>query len=301
MAHGGAGRRAMTAAQQACLAAALVGGHEVLRHGASSVEAVEKTIRVLESSGLFNAGVGSRLQLDGVRRMDASIMEGHRLRAGAVAAIEQIRHPITAARLMMEETEHVLLVGESATRFARYFKLKLDRQPIPRRSSFKTVRPQQASGPTQKTLDLYRAMRIRRRVGLETVGAVALDRGGTVAAGASTGGIALMLPGRVGDTPLIGCGVYADNVSGAVSMTGVGEGIIRIAVAKEIVDRLAAGASPAAAARLALKKLVVRIRGAAGALVLAPDGRFTIQHTTPRMAAGYWGGGGKPVVADRFT
>ena len=290
----------MSAAQQACLAAALVTGYEVLGRGASSVEAVEKTIRVLESSGLFNAGVGSRLQLDSVRRMDASIMEGHRLRAGAVAAIEQIRHPITAARLVMEETEHVLLVGEPATRFARYFKLKLERQLVPRRTPFKAVRPQQASGPTEKTLDLYRAMRIRRTVGLETVGAVALDQIGTVAAGASTGGIPLMLPGRVGDTPLIGCGVYADNVAGAVSMTGVGEGIIRIAVAKEIVDRLAAGASPALAARLVLKKLVTRIRGAAGALVLAPDGRFAIRHTTPRMAAGYWGGKGKPVVKDKF-
>jgi len=290
----------MSAAQQACLAAALVTGYEVLGRGASSVEAVEKTIQVLESSGLFNAGVGSRLQLDGIRRMDASIMEGHRLRAGAVAAIEQIRHPITAARLVMEETEHVLLVGEPATRFARYFKLKLERQLVPRRTPFKAVRPQQASGPTEKTLDLYRAMRIRRTVGLETVGAVALDQIGTVAAGASTGGIPLMLPGRVGDTPLIGCGVYADNVAGAVSMTGVGEGIIRIAVAKEIVDRLAAGASPALAARLVLKKLVTRIRGAAGALVLAPDGRFAIRHTTPRMAAGYWGGKGKPVVKDKF-
>ena len=300
MVHGGAGQRAMTAPQQACLAAALVAGHEVLRHGASSVEAVEKTIRVLESSGLFNAGIGSRLQLDRVRRMDASIMEGRSLRAGAVAAIEQICHPISAARLVMEETEHVLLVGEPATRFARYFKLKSDRQPVPRRISFKPVHAQQASGPTKKTLDLYRAMRVRRTVGLETVGAVAVDRSGTVASGASTGGIALMLPGRVGDTPLIGCGVYADNGGGAVSMTGVGEGIIRIAVAKEIVDRLAAGASPALAARLVLKRLVTRIRGAAGALVLAPDGRFAIRHTTPRMCAGYWTGNGSPIVRDRF-
>ncbi|MGH7168062.1 MAG: isoaspartyl peptidase/L-asparaginase family protein, partial [Nitrospiraceae bacterium] len=278
----------------------LVDGHEVLRRGASSVDAVEKTIRVLESSGLFNAGIGSRLQLDRVRRMDASIMEGRTLRAGAVAAIERIRHPISAARLVMEETEHVLLVGEPATRFARYFKLELDRQPVPGRVSFKPVRGQHASGPTQKTRNLYRAMRVRRTAGLETVGAVAMDRSGTVASGASTGGIALMLPGRVGDTPLIGCGVYADNGGGAVSMTGVGEGIIRVAVAKEIVDRLAAGAGPALATRLVLKKLVTRIRGAAGAIVLAPDGRFAIRHTTPRMCAGYWNGTGQPVVADRF-
>ena len=290
----------MTARQRACLAAALVAGYEVLGRGASSVEAVEQTIRALEASGLFNAGVGSRLQLDRVRRMDASIMDGRNLRAGAVAAIEQIRHPISAARLVMEKTEHVLLVGRPATRFARCFKLQRDRQPLRARVAFRPVRVQQACGPTKKTLDLYRAMRAHPAAGLETVGAVAMDQAGTLAAGASTGGIALMLPGRVGDTPLIGCGVYADDGGGAVSMTGVGEGIIRIAVAKEIVDRLAAGASPAQAARLVLQKLVGRISGAAGALVLSPDGRFAIRHTTPRMCAGWWAGTGSPVVRDRF-
>ena len=290
----------MSASQRACLAAALVAGYEVLGRGASSVDAVEQTVRALEASGLFNAGVGSRLQLDRVRRMDASIMEGRSLRAGAVAAIEQIRYPISAARLVMEKTEHVLLVGRPATRFARYFKLEVDRRPSSGRISFKPVRAQHASGPTKKTMELYRAMRARPAAGLETVGAVALDQAGTLAAGASTGGIALMLPGRVGDTPLIGCGVYADNGGGAVSMTGVGEGIIRIAVAKEIVDCLVAGAGPGVAARLVLKKLVSRIRGAAGALVLAPDGRFAIRHTTPRMCAGWWAGTGSPVVRDRF-
>jgi beta-aspartyl-peptidase (threonine type) len=110
-----------------------------------------------------------------------------------------------------------------------------------------------------------------------------------------------MLPGRVGDTPLIGCGVYADNAVGAISMTGIGEGIIRIAVAKEIADRLAAGAGPAAAAKRVLKKLVSRICGSAGALVLTPDGRLAIRHTTSHMAAGYWRGVGQPVVADRFN
>jgi beta-aspartyl-peptidase (threonine type) len=288
----------MTPAQRACLTEALVAGYERLHRRASSTEAVETTIQVLEASGLFNAGVGSRLQLDGVRRMDASIMEGRQLQAGAVAAIEQIRHPITAARLVMEETSHVLLVGKSATRFARYF--ELDRQRSAGRTRVHIARGAEASGSSRKTLDLYRAIQMRRTVGLETVGAVALDRVGTVAAGASTGGIALMLPGRVGDTPLIGCGVYADNTTGAVSMTGVGEGIIRLAVAKEITDRLAWGVSPIMAARQVLKKLVVRIRGTAGALVLRSDGRFAIRHTTPRMSAGYWGGVGKPVVADKF-
>lgn len=297
MAHGGAGLRGLKAAQRACLAEALVTGYALLRQGGPAVEAVEATIRLLEASGLFNAGVGSRLQLDGVRRMDASIMEGCGLRAGAVAAIEGVRHPITAARLVMEKTQHVLLMGKPATRFARHF--KLERQPASnkQRASHEAVR---ADHRARKTLALYEAMYQRKNAGLETVGAVALDQRGTVAAGASTGGIAHMLPGRVGDSPLIGCGVYADDAAGAVSMTGLGESIIRIAVAKEIVDRLAAGEEPKRAARSVLNKLVARIRGSAGALVLAPTGRFAIRHTTPRMAAGYWDGTGKPVVGDRF-
>jgi beta-aspartyl-peptidase (threonine type) len=109
-----------------------------------------------------------------------------------------------------------------------------------------------------------------------------------------------MLPGRVGDTPLIGCGVYADNQSGAVSMTGIGEGIIRLVIAKSICDRLAMGNSPTVAARQVLRMLVDRIHGSAGALVLSPDGRFSIHHSTSRMIAGYWTGCGTPVVKDSF-
>lgn len=294
----------MTKVQRACLAEALVSGYDLLRRGAPSIDAVEATIRVLEGSGLFNAGCGARLQLDGTRRMDASIMEGRDLRAGAVAGIEGVCHPIAAARLVMEETAHVLLVGPPATRFARHF--KLDRQPSHEKRVQRTVSLPRArqTGLQQKTRDLFAQMqkpsRLRREA-RETVGAVALDRDGTVAAGASTGGIALMLPGRVGDTPLIGCGVYADNEAGAVSMTGLGESIIRIAVAKEIADRLAGGANPATTARLVLAKLAKRVRGSAGALVLSRDGRFAITHNTSRMTAGYWSGTGRPVVADRFT
>jgi beta-aspartyl-peptidase (threonine type) len=217
--------------------------------------------------------------------MDASIMEGQGLRAGAVASIEGFVHPITAARLVMEETDHVLLVGPMATTFAKHFHLERQRDPVTtRRLSYGAM--------------LKRKWPARKRHG--TVGAVAVDRFGTVAAGASTGGISLMLPGRVGDTPLIGCGVYADNRSGAVSMTGIGEGIIRLAVAKEICDRLERGVSPATATRAVLRTLVERIDGAAGALVLSPDGRFAIRHTTPRMAAGWWDGKGKPTIGERF-
>ena len=275
----------MTSSQAACLRAALHVGHHLLNQGVSALTVVEQTIRVLERSGLFNAGTGALLQLDGVRRMDASIMEGQQLRAGAVASIESVVHPITAARLVMEETDHVLLVGPSATAFAAHFPMKHQRTT--------------PSGPRLSYSEMMKLVHVSRdRHG--TVGAAAVDQFGTVAAGASTGGIARMLPGRVGDTPLIGCGVYADNQSGAVSMTGIGEGIIRIAVAKAICDRLAAGETPAAAARHVLKPLVTRVHGAAGALVLRPDGRFAIRHSTSHMIAGYWSGDGEPVVNDSY-
>lgn len=298
----------MTGSQRICLAEALHDGHDALQRGAQAVVAVEAAIRVLEASGLFNAGVGSRLQLDGARRMDASLMEGRDLRAGAVAGIEEVRHPITAARMVMEKTSHVLLVGAPATRLARHF--KLDRQPSPTRAQRDLLKSEIRRLGTQRTsrrtLLLFGKLarspngRGPRKAGLETVGAVALDREGTVAAGTSTGGIALMLPGRVGDSPLVGCGIYADDDAGAVSMTGVGEGIIRIAVAKEITDRLASGAAPEAAVRLVLARLAARVEGSAGALVLTKDGRFAIRHNTPRMAAGYWAGSGRPVIKDNY-
>ena len=275
----------MTSPQAACLRAALQVGYHFLDRGSSALVAVEQTIRVLERSGLFNAGTGAHLQLDGVRRMDASIMEGESLGAGAVASIERIVHPITAARRVMEETDHVLLVGPMASKFARHF--KMERQPFtnkPRRFSYETA--------------LRKTAHNRDRHG--TVGAVALDRTGTVAAGASTGGIDLMLPGRVGDTPIIGCGVYADNEAGAVSMTGLGEGIMRLVIAKEICDRLRKGRTPAWVARVVLQRLVTRIQGAAGALVLTPQRRFTIAHVTPYMAAGWWDGKAEAIVKDKF-
>lgn len=288
----------MTAPQAACLGQALVAGCERLQSGAAALEAVEAAIRVLEASGLFNAGAGSRLQLDGARRMDASLMEGRKLEAGAVAGLEGILHPISAARLVMEETAHVLLAGPSARRFARHFKLESLAPPSAR--ARRAVRQElRSGGGAAIPLRLLAALARRRKAGLETVGAVALDRTGSLAAGASTGGIARMLPGRVGDTPLIGAGVYADDEAGAVSMTGIGEGIIRLAMAKTIIERLRR-AGPASALRAVLTLLTVRLQGQAGALVLAPDGRFAIRHNTPYMAAGYQLGRGRPVIRGRF-
>jgi len=299
--HGGAGLRRVTPAQATCLTDALVIGYALLEQGCPSVIAVECTIGLLEQSGLFNAGQGANRQLDGVQRMDASIMEGAHLKVGAVASIEGILHPITAARLVMEDTDHVLLVGPPATQFAQHNQLEtLAKARSTRRSPGRSSR---VTTTAAKTLHLYRAMLKSKRTEKDqhgTVGAVALDRSGTVAAGASTGGVDSMLPGRVGDSPLIGCGVYADNQSGAVSMTGIGEGIIRLVIAKTICDRLAMGKSPAIAARQVLRMLVSRINGSAGALVLSPDGRFAIRHVTPYMAAGWWNGTGRPIVRGQF-
>jgi len=287
----------MTTAQEECLRLALVTGYDLLRRGISAIDAVQEAIRTMESSGLFNAGRGSRLQLDGARRMDAALMDGRQLRAGAVAGVEQVRHPISAARLVLDKTPHVLIAGPSATRLARHF--KLDRQAPPTPAQRRKSRAAQAIGRQRQTFKVFAQMSRD-----ETVGAVALDLRGDVAAGASTGGIAFMLPGRVGDTPLIGCGVYADSQAGAVSMTGIGETIIRLAMAKDIVDRLARGATPASAVRPALNRVLKRIATAdeisVGALVLGREGRFAIRHTSPHMLAGHWAGHDQPVVADRF-
>lgn len=289
----------MTPAQATCLADALVIGYAILEQGGPALIAVECTIGLLEQSGLFNAGRGANRQLDGVQRMDASIMEGAQLGAGAVASIEGILHPITAARLVMEATPHVLLVGPQASKFAQHCQLASLPKARSRRSTGRSL----PSTSAAQTLRLYRAMLQSQKTGKDqhgTVGAVALDRFGTVAAGASTGGVDSMLPGRVGDSPLIGCGVYADNQSGAVSMTGVGEGIIRLVIAKTICDYLAMGKSPAVAARQVLHMLVSRVQGSAGALVLSPDGRCAIKHVTPYMAAGWWRGRGTPTVRGQF-
>jgi beta-aspartyl-peptidase (threonine type) len=299
LAHGGAGPRALTRRQKECLRLALVTGSTVLHRGGPAIDAVEEAIRILESSGIFNAGTGSRLQLDGVRRMDAALMAGRGLRAGAVAGIEQVCHPISAARLVMDKTSHVLIAGPPATRLARHYKLErqVPSTPTQYRRSRTVAR---AAGRQRDIVKLYAEM-LRE----ETVGAVALDHCGDLAAGASTGGIPFMLPGRVGDTPLIGCGVYADNEKGAVSMTGIGESIVRLTLAKDIVDRLGPDTSVSTAVRQALNLLVRRLAApyetSAGALVLARTGHFAIRHTSPYMAGGHCTGKGPAVVADRFS
>lgn len=291
--HGGAGSRQPTRSQSICLKEALIGGYEWLNTGQPPLDAVEHMIRYLEESGLFNAGRGSLRQLDGFQRMDASIMEGQSLSAGAVAGLEGYLHPICAARRIMTDTDHVLIVGTHANRLARHFGLA---RLVHRKISTPLRNKRNSRTPfNPKSQVLY------RQLGLyDTVGAVAMDRAGHLAAGASTGGVAVMLPGRVGDTPLIGAGVYADDTAGAISMTGLGESIIRTGMAKHMAILLELGWTPLRAANYALKALVSRIQGEAGCLILDRTGRFAIRHTTPWMSAGYWNGRGKPVVKSRF-
>lgn len=291
--HGGAGIREPTRAQSNCLTEALVQGYELLTAGYSSLDAVESMIRYLEESGLFNAGRGSLRQLDGIQRMDASIMDGQTLSAGAVAGLEGYLHPISAARRIMTDTDHVLIAGPPANRLAGLFNLTR----LPSQKDAKQDRDRRSFRRhfNLKSQALYRKMKI-----FDTVGAVAMDGSGQIAAGASTGGVSVMLPGRVGDTPLIGAGVYADKTAGAISMTGLGESIIRAGIAKHLAILLGFGWTPGRAANYTLSSLVRRIQGEAGCLILDSTGRFTIRHSTPWMNAGYWNGRGRPVVKSRF-
>lgn len=269
--HGGAGNKRPAKASLGVIAESLAAGHGILKMGGPALDAVVAAITIMEDSGLFNAGLGGVLQLDGVQRLDASLMEGKDLRAGAVAGLEGFRNPIHAARRVMD-TPHVLMTNVGASRLAR----GLARLPRP-------------SGKAKERLK-----RLRHRDGgvgevykkyFSTVGAVALDAEGSLAAGTSTGGIYAMLPGRTGDVPAIGAGTYADNSTGAVSCTGSGEHILRRALAKEIC-MLIAGTTPASAARRALKSLL-SINGQAGLIALDRKGRLAIMHTTRYMANGY--------------
>lgn len=279
--HGGAGGQAADRRQRRTLRRALELGGAALAAGAPAVDAVERAIRALEASGRFNAGVGANLQLDGIARRDAAIMDGATLVAGAVAGVADVRYPITLARQVLERTPHVLIAGAPAEALARALGLECaGAAPAgARRRLDRARRSSEGAG----AVDLARRMAAH----MGTVGAVARDVRGGVAAGGSTGGIARMLPGRVGDTPLVGAGLYADNQLGAAALTGVGEGIIRTVLAYRIVAGLAA-AAPETAARVALDVLLQRVGGGAGAIVLDRRGRWTIVHTTPYLPAGVW-------------
>jgi beta-aspartyl-peptidase (threonine type) len=283
--HGGAWAMPddAVAAHEEGIANALAAGYGLLERGASAVDAVEAAVAVMEDDETFDAGRGSFLTQDGRVQMDALLMNGENLRTGGVACVERLRNPIRAARLVLDKSPHVYFVGTGAERFARQHGMALcDNMELvtPREQErlFKAQADELAGRPDETfsgSLDSH-----------DTVGAVALDFHGNIAAGTSTGGTLNKAPGRVGDSSLIGCGCYADNLTAAVSLTGWGEPIMKLVLGKWAVDRVAAGASPDQAAHEAIDYLFSRLGGHGGMILLGPDGRVGLAHNTPRMA---WG------------
>jgi len=244
--HGGAGtlaRDQMSPAQEQeyldGLGAALDAGRALLARGAASLDAVIAAVRVLEDNALFNAGRGAVLNRDGMAELDASLMDGRTLAAGAVSGLRHVRNPIELARLVMEKSPHVMLVGSGAEEFARTQGIELVSNEY-----FRTP-------ARQRQLERHLGGAVSRENELEafgTVGAVALDSAGNLAAATSTGGMTGKRWGRVGDSPIIGAGTYADNAGCAVSATGHGEYFIRTAVAHDINARMEYLKVPLAAA-----------------------------------------------------
>jgi beta-aspartyl-peptidase (threonine type) len=292
--HGGAGvgpRGKLTAEREAqCradLEAALKAGRQALqRDGGTALDAVEAAIKVLEDSPRFNAGKGAVFSHDGRNELDASIVEGKERRAGAVAGLTCIKNPISAARAVLEKSEHVFLSGRGADLFATkqglevvdpsYFWTRERWQQLQDALREEEARPKGAGTPPPAS----------RRMG--TVGAVALDRQGNLAAGTSTGGMTNKRYNRVGDSPVIGAGTYADNAACAVSCTGHGEVFIRYSVAHDVVARMKyKGQSVAEAARDALGQLPKEDGGTGGLIALDAKGQFAAPYNTAGMYRGW--------------
>jgi L-asparaginase / beta-aspartyl-peptidase len=273
------------AAHERGISNALDAGYAVLERGGTSVEAVEAAVVVMEDDETFDAGRGSFLTRDGRVQLDALLMNGENLRTGGVACVERLPNPIKAARLVLDESPHVYFVGLGAERFAMSHGMKLcDNMDlvIPREQKrLYAAQEAELKGLRDTTFSGAEA-----QASHDTVGAVALDIHGNLAAGTSTGGTLNKAPGRVGDSSLIGCGCYADNLSAAVSLTGWGEPIMKLVLGKWAVDRVQAGASPQDAATAAIDYLYHRLGGHGGVILLGPDGRVGMAHNTPRMA---WG------------
>jgi beta-aspartyl-peptidase (threonine type) len=311
------------AAHETGVRTALEAGYRILALGGSALDAVQAAVTVLEDDPTFDAGRGSFLTSAGRVQLDALLMDGGRMKAGGVACVERLRNPIQAARLVLEESQHVYFVGPGAEQFAAAHgmtlidnsELVLDRErqrlthaqarqaagledetfsgpeSIPSHilhddKDPETAFPSKTDSPTRPFEDPTRPFEDGTKYSHDTVGAVALDGHGNLAAATSTGGTLNKTPGRVGDSSLIGCGCYADNLAAAVSLTGWGEPIMKLVLGKWATDRVAAGTPPELAAREAISYLYNRLGGHGGIILLGPDGRFGLAHNTPAMA---WG------------
>jgi len=283
--HGGAGvitRGSMTRDEEEAyrrdLGRALDAGYERLASGGSGLDAVTAAVRILEDSPLFNAGRGAVFSHEGINELDASIMDGRTLEAGAVAGVTHIRNPIDLARMVMERSQHVLLAGEGAEEFA----LEQGMDLVPQNYFFTERRWQQLE--KARTGDRYSAAEIGY---YGTVGAVALDRHGNLAAATSTGGMTNKRWGRVGDSPIIGAGTYADNESCAVSATGSGEFFIRAVAAHEISSLMKyRGLALEEAAREVVQGKLRRIGGDGGIIAVDREGNIALEFNTEGMFRG---------------
>jgi L-asparaginase / beta-aspartyl-peptidase len=296
-AHGGAGMyKNMTPTQlearRATMVEAIQRGYEILAGGGSSLDAVEATIRVMEDSGQFDAGRGAYYTREGVPELDAAIMDGRTLAAGSVASVKQIANPIHLARLVMEKTPHVLLVSRGAEEFAKSQGIELV-SPYYFYNEREWQRYEKAkSGAAEKKAS---AQASEQEHG--TVGVVALDRGGNLAAGTSTGGTSMKMPGRVGDSPIIGAGTYANNESCAVSGTGVGEYFMRNVAASDICARVRyLHVSLEQAANDVVMKELAEQHGEAGVIALTRAGEVATPFNTEGMMTGTVRADGKIVM-----
>jgi beta-aspartyl-peptidase (threonine type) len=257
---------------------AMAAGWRVLQGGGPALDAVEEAVVIMEDDETFDAGRGSFLNRDGKVQLDAFIMDGATLRGGGVGCVERIANPVRAARKILSDSPHVYFVAEGAERFAAEHGIPLCRNQdliIPR----EVERLRQFQERAEQSPDLFAPA-----ISHDTVGAVALDREGNIAAATSTGGTLNKAPGRLGDSSLIGCGCYADNRSAAASTTGWGEPIMKLVLAKWANDRVMNGGDPSQVAADGIAYLNRRLNGHGGMILLDARGRFGIAHNTPRMA-----------------
>jgi len=300
--HGGAGtitRASMSAEAEKQyregLEASLKAGHAVLARGGSSLDAVEAAIRVLEDNPLFNAGKGAVFTHEGRNELDASIMDGKTKKAGSVAGVTIIRNPITAARAVMEKSAHVMMVGRGAELFATKMGLEIvDPSYFWTERRWKSLQNELLEEQRQKPRAEL-AYPDEKKFG--TVGAVALDRDGNLAAGTSTGGMTNKQFGRVGDAPIIGAGTYADNEACAVSATGHGEFFIRWTVAYDIAALMKyRGLTVQQAGDEVIHKKLAPVQGEGGVIILDRKGNFAMPFNSEGMYRGWIGADGAPHV-----
>jgi beta-aspartyl-peptidase (threonine type) len=306
--HGGAGvitRGSLTPEREkeyrAKLEEALLAGYRALQTGKSGLDAVEIAIRLLEDSPLFNAGKGAVFTNDGKNELDASIMNGKTLAAGAVAGLHQVKNPITLARAVMEKSPHVMMIGDGAEKFAKEQGIELVDEKYfwtqPRWDSLqKILQEEKAKAATPKPKGMSQNLAELPANKFGTVGAVALDKDGNLSAGTSTGGMTNKKYGRVGDAPIIGAGTYANGSCG-ISATGWGEFFIRLGIARDICALMEYRAMPLQpAADLVIKQKLQKLGGDGGIIGLDKFGNIGISFNSEGMYRAYINSAGKPVI-----